>query len=255
MTSEVPSAIRSVDRALEVLSQFTFEHQTRSLRELCEATRLPRTTVLRLLDALGASSMITDLGGSEYAVGPGLLRWSSLATAHFALPAAARAALAALVEVTGETASIYVRAGVRRICVAQHESSQALRHVAVIGRERPLWVGAAGRILLSGLGDAELNAVAKDVPAAEATREQLATWRAATAESGFAATHNERQDGLSVIAVPLRTLSRETVAALSIAGPATRISPDRIPGLLAQLGAAQDQIEHTAFPNSLRIGR
>jgi DNA-binding IclR family transcriptional regulator len=255
MASDALSAVRSVGRALAVLSLFTFEHQTRSLREICTETGLPRTTALRLLDALETTGMISGLGGQEYAVGPGLLRWGTLASARFHLPAAAQSALSELVETTRETASIYVRSGYGRICIAQQESTQALRHVALVGRERPLWVGAAGRILLSDLDDRELDDVLAHAAADGAPATLARQWRADILETGHAVTHNEREDGLSVVAVPIRTETGAVSAALSTAGPTARFGPDRIPALLGALQTARDAIETTPFPRSVRAGR
>jgi DNA-binding IclR family transcriptional regulator len=255
MPSDALSGVRSVGRALAVLSLFTSEHQTRSLREICARTGLPRTTALRLLDALETTGMISSLGGQEYAVGPGLLRWATLASARFHLPAAAQSALSELVETTGETASIYVRSGYGRICVAQQESTQALRHVALVGRERPLWVGAAGRILLSDLDDPELDDVLAHAPGDGPSPDLVRRWRADVLEKGHAVTHNEREDGLSVIAVPIRIETGAVSATLSTAGPTARFGPDRIPSLLDALETARDAIEATPFPRSVRTGR
>jgi DNA-binding IclR family transcriptional regulator len=240
--------IRSVDRALDVLSEFSAEQPVLTLKELCIATDLPRTTMLRVLAVLQERGMVTAVGAHEYAVGPGMLRWASLASARFHLPAEAQAALSRLVEQTDETASIYVRAGTRRICIAQTESSQALRHVGQVGRERPLWTGAAGRVLLSELDDEALRQVARQSPTGEALLPDLQEWRATTIADGFAATHNERGDGLSIVAVPIHGPHGRISGALSTAGPTVRFAADRIPDLRAALDVARDAIEGSTFP-------
>jgi len=47
-------SVRSVSRALGLLTLFDEDHPLHSLRELLERTELPKTTVLRLIQTLGS---------------------------------------------------------------------------------------------------------------------------------------------------------------------------------------------------------
>jgi DNA-binding IclR family transcriptional regulator len=254
MAKGTESTIRSVARALDVLSLFGLEHQARSLKDLSVQTGLARTTMLRILGELQHAGMIWSIGNHEYAVGPGLLRWASLADATFHLPVAVQSALARLAEESGETASIYVRSGLHRFCIAQEESNQALRHVAQIGLERPLWTGAVARVLISDLDDADLDEIARESPMGLTFSSTIAQWRSAVASDGFAATHNERRDGLSVVAVPIHGPKREVRAAMSIAGPTERFGPERVLVFRHSLLTAQAAIEGTPFITSIGPG-
>jgi DNA-binding IclR family transcriptional regulator len=70
-------------------------------------------------------------------------------------------------------------------------------------------------------------------------REQLAEIR----EVGYATCWQERERGLCSIAVGIRDHSGEPIAALTVAGPAGRVTPEDTARYVRQLRAAASQIE------------
>lgn len=238
--------VRSIARAFEIVSLLANDRDSVTLKELQEATQLPRTTLLRILRTIEDFGMVWVVGQQRFAPGPGLLRWADLANRAWQLPADSMQVLQHLVSETRETASIYVRHGTRRICIAQEESPQALRHVARAGRVVPLWAGAASRILLHGLGDDELQSIALESPTGIAFVSTLKDWQAQAERDRYSITHNERSDGLSVIAVPLESDGR-VIAALSLAGPSDRFNANATPAMLAALQSAAPAIMKTGF--------
>src|SRR5260370_4179703 len=100
----------------------------------------------------------------QLAVGPGLLRWARLARDAWQLPESAWDAIRELSTDTGETVNVFVRHGLVRVCIAQQEGSQALRHVVRIGDELPLWGGATGYVLLIDAQPDMIDAVARTSP-------------------------------------------------------------------------------------------
>lgn len=54
-------------------------------------------------------------------------------------------------------------------------------------------------------------------------------------EQGWAASHAERDEGVSAVAVPVRTSNGKCIAALSISGPTSRFSRERINEFAAAL--------------------
>ena len=63
-----------------------------------------------------------------------------------------------------ETVNLYVARDIYRVCVAQQESPQPLRHVVHVGDELPLWAGASSKILLRNADGAHLARVARSSP-------------------------------------------------------------------------------------------
>jgi DNA-binding IclR family transcriptional regulator len=243
------TGVRSVGRALEILSLFNEDHGIIGLREIQEETGLARTTLIRILSTLEDYGLLWSMGTNRYSPGPGLLHWGKLAGHMWQLPADSQRALRELVESTKETASIWVRQGTRRVCVAQHESSQALRHVVRVGREGPLWAAATGRVLMLDLPENELTKIAAEGPGVQQVPLML-SWQAEVRKQGYALSHGEREDGLSVLAVPLAGKSGRVLAALTLTGPTDRFGPSRIDGHLSAIRETAAAIAASGFINS-----
>ena len=67
--------VRSVQRALDILSLLTEDRPTVSIRDVVEATGLAKTTVIRLVSTLEQSGLLWATTGG-YMAGPGLWRWA-----------------------------------------------------------------------------------------------------------------------------------------------------------------------------------
>ncbi|MEV7084538.1 IclR family transcriptional regulator [Streptomyces sp. NPDC093085] len=230
--------VRSVQRAVELLALFDTEHPSRPLRELVDATGLPKTTVVRLVRTLEQCGLLWSRGDGHLVPGTGLLRWAELAGRTWRLPEEALLALARLSEASGgETASVYVRQRHTRVCVARHEGTRTLRHVVHVGAEMPLWSGAASHVLLSRADPAELAAVAALAPDGgggellPALRERAAR----AAENGMAVSHGEREPGVSGVAAPVFAASGRLTAAVALGGPTSRFTDEAVAALAPAL--------------------
>ncbi|TMC29087.1 MAG: IclR family transcriptional regulator, partial [Chloroflexi bacterium] len=58
MAAENRDGVRSVHRALSLLTLFDEEHPARTMRELVEMAQLPKTTALRLIQTLERSGYL-----------------------------------------------------------------------------------------------------------------------------------------------------------------------------------------------------
>ncbi|MBE9375403.1 IclR family transcriptional regulator [Saccharopolyspora sp. HNM0983] len=233
--------VRSVLRTLDLLSLFTEETSQWSVRELSEASGLAKTTTLRLVSTLERSGLLWPTGSGNYAPGPGLLRWSRLAGSAWQPTPAARQVMGDLVRRCGETVNIYVRSGLHRVCVAQQEGPQNLRHVVRVGDELPLWSGAASRILLAAADDALLERVVAAAPHRTSAAELRSRIDRARAD-GCAVTHGERERGASGIFAPVVDEKGSVVAAIGIGGPTPRFTDDAVRRFAAHVRTAAQEV-------------
>ncbi|MFJ9381569.1 IclR family transcriptional regulator [Streptomyces sp. NPDC101455] len=244
------SGVRSVRRALDILSLLTEEQTVVSLRAVAEATGLPKTTVLRLVQTLEQYGLLwaTEAG---YMAGPELWRWAYLAASSWQLPAETVDLMRSLVDRRGETVNLMIRRDVHRVCVAQQESPRPLRHVVRIGDELPLWAGAASKVLLAGADDTLLSRIALLSPYGEGHTAQLRAWSDEAEREGFAVSHGERESGLTAVAVPIRSGSGTVAASLSLSGPSSRITDALIPDFTADLLEVSERIGAGGFDHPL----
>jgi len=240
VNEEGASGVRSVSRAIDLLSLVANNSSGVTLGEAVQGTGLPKTTVLRLLQTLEAHGMLWNIGSQTYVPGPGLLHLSSSASDAWRLPPEMARMLDDLAHRVGETVNAWVRDNLTRVCVAHAEAQQSLRHVIRVGAQRPLSSGASAKVLLAAAGDDVVRDVAAISDDSSGLLQQLREAVAEVNAQGWALSHGEREEGLSAVAVPIRSPSGNVVAALTLSGPTGRFTADRIDEFLRELRACAD---------------
>jgi DNA-binding IclR family transcriptional regulator len=242
--------VRSIRRALDILSLLTDETPAVSIRDITDATGLPKTTVLRLVQTLEQSGLLWATPGG-YMAGPGLWRWAYLARKSWQLPPETQATMRDLGTRHLETVNLYVLRDISRVCVAQQESPRPLRHVVQVGDELPLWAGASAKVLLSDAPDALLARIARRSPYGDGHAQTLREQAAEARRDGYAVSHGEREEGLSAVAVAVTGRSGAVVAALTLSGPTLRFTPERVAEFVADLKTAAARVSERGFDHPL----
>lgn len=243
--------VRSVQRAVEIMSLLSERRPSITISEIVRATRLPKTTVLRIVQTLEHSGLLSS-SETGFVAGPGLWRWAHLAKNSWEPPAETRALMRELVARQRETVNIYVVHHLTRVCVAQEESPLPLRHVVRVGDELPLWAGASSKVLLRDAPADMLEHIAERSPAGSDQLATLEAWVAEAARQGYGVSHGEREVGLAAVAVPVLGPAGEVVAALSFSGPSSRFGDDRLDALVSDLTWAAKQLTDRGFDHPMR---
>lgn len=245
-----PQGVRSVQRAVEIMSLLSEEHPVISIREIVDATGLAKTTVIRLVQTLEQNGLLWA-APNGYLPGPGLWRWAHLARSSWELPPETRAFMRELGARRRETVNLYMIRDIYRVCVAQQESPQPLRHVVHVGDELPLWAGASSKVLLRDAPEALLRRVALGSPYGEGHVQRLREWITEAAHQGWAVSHGEREDGLSAVAVPVLGRSGTVVASLSLSGPTVRFPDELVTRFADDLREVARQMSERGFDHPL----
>jgi DNA-binding IclR family transcriptional regulator len=238
--------VRSVQRALGILGLLTDERPSVSVREIVEATGLAKTTVLRLVSTLEQSGLLWATTGG-YMAGPGLWRWAHLARRSWELPPETQRGMRELSARQRETVNLYVARDVYRVCIAQQESPQPLRHVVQVGDELPMWAGASSKVLLRDAEPGFLERIARSSPHGTRHAQVMREWIDEAARRGYGESHGEREAGLSAVAVPILGRSGGVVAALALSGPSIRFTADRVTEFAADLRQVAQQMSERGF--------
>ena len=162
------------------------------LADLPARTGISRATAHRLAQGLEIHGLLRRDADGAYALGLGLIALGRSAAEAFPLALAARPALEALQQATGESTQLYVEDGGERLCVAAVDSAQELRTIVSVGTRLPLGVGSAGRVLAGDTGPER--------------------WVESVAE---------RASGVASVSAPVHSGGR-VVAAVSVSGPIER---------------------------------
>src|SRR5262245_8055986 len=111
MTTEAYPGTQAVRRAVALLKAFAGTQPELTLGQLCRAAGLNKPTAYRLLTALESEGMVERTGEGGYRLGPEVVALGSRRLAAGDLRSLAASALAALAQLTRETATLEILAG------------------------------------------------------------------------------------------------------------------------------------------------
>ena len=141
--------VEAVERAFTILKAFHLPGEELSLAELTRRTGFYKSTILRLAATLIHDGVMLRNPSGTYMLGPELPRLAALCMTAPDLEGVIRPFLKALVDLTQESATFFVRSGSERVCRFRENSPQAIRHHLDEGQVIPLDRGASGHILLA----------------------------------------------------------------------------------------------------------
>ena len=233
---------QSIDRAAQLLVHVVENERPTSVGELAETTGLPKSTTSRLVGALVRQGLLQRDGDrGSLRPGPVLLRFAHRGVDDADLVALAAGTLRQLAGASGETINLAVATphGVEHL--AQRDSRHFLGGTNWVGRGVPFHCTANGKVLLAfgaaSLPEGELERL---TPRTIVERKRLEGELQAVRSRGYATAVEELEPGLVAVASPVHGPGGDVLAALSISGPAIRLTPAR----LDELGALL--IDHAA---------
>jgi DNA-binding IclR family transcriptional regulator len=234
--------IQSVAHSLDVLEQFFGDVDELGVTELSKRLKLHKNNVFRLLATLEARGYIEQNKASEnYRLGIKCLHLGRRYIHHMGLVRQARPILADVARKCRESAFVAVarRDGVVPLEAAEPED-RAVRITPPIGQTLPLHCTAIGKAHLAFDPEEQLRATLPEqldryTASTIVDRSMLLEQLSCVAREGYSVDSGEFLEDVSSIAVPIRDYTRSVVGSLAIAGPAYRLSCDRISRELAPL--------------------
>jgi DNA-binding IclR family transcriptional regulator len=242
-----PTGTQAVDRAAQLLVEVARRPDPVSFTELIAVSGLAKSTTSRLLTALERNGLVRrDLAG-RFSPGEVFLSYAWRGGAEADLVALAQPVLAQLGVQTGETINLGVaREGGLVEQIAQVDSRYLIGGTNWVGLTVPLHCAALGKVLIA-FGAAELpkGRLERRTARTITSRTALAAEFAAVRERGYAVTIEELEPGLVAVAAPVfadgAAVSAEgpvAVGALSVSGPASRLTGRQLPAAAESCMAA-----------------
>lgn len=227
----------SLRRALDVLSAIALECERGpipNLTEIASQTGINRSTVSRLLQPLIDARLVDqDPETDRYRLGPQTARLGQIYLQHLEVNDVAGPVLEALVDESQETAHLGVRDETDVVYVDKHESPLSVRTGSRIGSRQPLYSTAMGKVLLAHAAPSVFDAMVREgLPQRTATTITVPDALKAELErvrvNGYAIDDQENELGIRCIGVPVFDHRGSVVAAISVSGPAARMSINRL---------------------------
>ena len=233
--------IQSVSHALDVLEQFAGESEELGVTELSKRLKLHKNNVFRLLATLEARGYIEQNRATEnYRLGIRCLQLGQGYVQHMGLLRQAHPIMTELVRQVRETTYLAVLRRGTVVPVDVVEAERAVRIVSQLGETLPLHCTAAGKAHLAFETEDDVRALLPDrltrftertVTERQALLQQLRT----VAAAGYAVDLGEHVEEIRAVAVPVRDYTRNVVAAVAVAAPASRLTSERIEKEVAPL--------------------
>src|SRR5712692_8354838 len=231
-----PYRVQVLDRALAALEILANRDGECSLVDLCPALKLHKSTVHRLMMVLEQHRLVVknpDTG--RYRLGLRLYELGSRAIDGLDLRGRARPYLDRLQDEFGETVFFCILDEGQVFYVEKVESQRSVRTACTVGSRAPAYCTAVGKAMLAELAEAEVSGIvcrwglkvvtANTITTATALRAELRAVRS----RGYAIDDEEKEEGLRCVSAAVRGHSGKLFAAMSVSGPAFRMTKERVP--------------------------
>jgi len=228
--------IQAVSHALDLLEQFHSDDVDElGVTELSKRLKLHKNNVFRLLATLESRGYIEQNKATEnYRLGLKSLELGQTFIKKMGLLHQAKPVLEELVNECNETSYVAIFKDGYIVYLDVVETRLTVRVVSRVGTRLPAYCTAAGKVHLAFMSDEELESFLPNkeleayTPLSITDRDELKRDLAKVVEQGYALDIEELDIGVRCVAAPIRDYTRRIVGALSISGPATRFSDERL---------------------------
>ncbi len=241
--------LSSVQHAARLLAAFTSLDRELGVTELARRLGLPKSSVHRLLVALVREGLMErGVGHGRYRLGLRLYELGSMAPTRTDLHLVTVGPIDDLRARTGEAVQVAVLDGRDVVAIERRETPGMLRLATRLGVRHPAHATSTGKVLLAYLPLAERTALLAGVELVALTphtitdRARLEEELAKVRSRGWAESSHEHEIGLASVAAPVRDGRGRVVAAVGIAGPASRLAKDVVRRLALETTRTADSV-------------
>src|SRR5690606_16212980 len=244
-----PYHIAVLFRSLDVLEALRDAGRL-SLSELSQRLGLPRSSVFRILVTLESRGYVEHLPNEQgYALGAAAVTLANGEYFAAFLCRRARPVLERLASQLGETVNLGMLVGTEIVYIDMVESHFSMRMNVTVGSRNPAYSTALGKALLAfcrpGL---DLDLLFPDqLPQITAktirSREELKRHLELVRSRGWSMDDEENEPGARCIGAPILGADGHALAAISVAGPVSRLTDGRVDEVARLALAAAQQIQ------------
>lgn len=228
------SQVPALQRGLAILEVLATRPGGATQAELAAQLDLPQTAVHRIAQALELLGYVQRVpGGRTLRVTQKLLLLGQPYSGSRSLIETCLPAMRQVLDLTNETTQLCVLAGSRCVIIEQLASRHPFKYVVDPGSQAPVQCCAPGKAILAHLEEEALEPVLAGIEFHRHTPNSIMHLRALRRElagvraCGYAIDRAEHFEGIHCIAAPLKDAHGNAFAAITIAGPSTRIPEDR----------------------------
>lgn len=234
----------SVGKALRVLECIGLSRH-KTLAQIAGDVPLPKSTLLRLIQALIEHGFLRRTAHGEYAVSLKMWQIGCNALDSEAIRDEVIPLLRDLVDRTGETAHYAAYEDGCSVYIEKVDGLHPIRSYTAVGGRSPAYATATGKALLAWRDEAEIAEIGRSAKRwTDATRigaESVMREAAATRRAGYAVNRGEWRASVWGIGAPVFDRHAKVIAAIGISGPRERIEPN-VKAFATQVVAAATEL-------------
>jgi DNA-binding IclR family transcriptional regulator len=250
--------VQTIERVSAIFDALCQNPQGISVKNLSEQVGFPMGTTHRLLTSLAYFGFVTqDKVSKKYHLGFKLVDLANALLSQIDLRTVARPYLIKLAQKANETVHLVILDDYETLYLDRVESGdphQGLQMSSKVGMRIPAHCCSVGKVLLAALSENEVNDFIKIKGLPRRTEktltdpDQFKRHLETVRNQGYAIDDEEDNLGTRCVAAPIRNESGHVIASVSVSGPSTRITWNRIQETF------KDQVMDAALKISRQLG-
>lgn len=236
-----PYRLQSIDRVVALLDMLSESDVPLSLAEICARMGLHKSTAHRSLIVLERTSMIERTLEGRFRLGLKLYELGSRAVEQIDLRDRVQPFFRRLAMEVGETVHLSVLQRTKVVYLDKVEPNRKVCMTSKPGTSNPVYCTSMGKAMLAFLPDERCEEVLNKIKFTRFTSKTLCSREALlkslerVKKRGFAIDDEEIEMGVRCVGAPIFDENRYPIAAVSVSGPASRITVQSIPGIAEKL--------------------
>jgi len=230
-----PYQLHSLDRAVSVLEVLGESDAPLSLAEICHRMGLHKSTAHRSLMVLERSALIERTQENRFRLGLKLYELGNRAVEQIDLRARVQPYFRRLAAQVGETVHLSVLQKTSVVYLDKVEPNRRVCMSSKIGTSNPVYCTSMGKAMLAFQPIETIEQIAAKIrfvrytPKTLCTREALLKALERVRRRGYAIDDEEIELGVRCIGAPVFNEKHRAIAAVSVSGPASRITAQSVP--------------------------
>ncbi len=230
-----PYKVQVLDRAINILEFIGRQSSGEAaLPELSAAMKLHKTTTHRIAHVLESRGLLRrGLDSNRYRLGLHLYDLGCQALDHVNIRDEARPLMTRVAYEVGETVHLALLDRAEVLYIERVEAQRSLTMGSKLGARNPVYCTALGKTILAYSAETEVDRTLTGLRMEARTRNTITNVLTLKRElervrdRGYAIDDEEIEEGIRCIAAPILNASGLAVAAVSVSGPSSRITPER----------------------------
>lgn len=241
--------IKVLDNFAAILDLYTYHENSFTLDEIAVRSKLPKTTVFRILKNLERHGIFKHNAVEQtYSLGMRVLELGGIVYNSLSLRKVAAPYLDSLSHDLKATILLGVIQGDQVQYIDKRESESIIRTVAYAGLKRPPHYGILGLTLVAYMGNEERMRLLNLYPPTKLTEKTMISTKELMRrmdelkETGYCIERGEVIEGVLGVGVPIADFSGNVVAALGACLPEFQVKPDGLERAIQKLRDASRSI-------------